>query len=240
MKAPLADTISALTFISYPAGTRAKKFVADIQHVDPSTLSPPQCQYVYALAWRFRRQMPAHLVPSPPDDRKTGTWRPAVPRRIVVRSKAACPAWAVWVGEGSRWENPWASKRLEISGAIVRIFRVLFNPPPVFAFRRGTIPRPPTASERATVQAFAFDRWLLGWDGYSEELLSIAEDVMRPKNLLEMTEAAAEDVVPFPAPWDHQLIREHLAGKSLATSIKLDLSSHADTLLRIANGAPQP
>ncbi|WP_454919258.1 hypothetical protein [Xanthobacter sediminis] len=59
----LAARVEALSGVSYPLGSRHKSFARAIQQVAPGALTERQQAHVARLCWRYRRQIPAHLVP---------------------------------------------------------------------------------------------------------------------------------------------------------------------------------
>jgi hypothetical protein len=60
--------ICALAACTFPPGSYDKRFVRDLHSrmasKDAVTLTEKQAAYVRILAWRYRRQMPAALVPA--------------------------------------------------------------------------------------------------------------------------------------------------------------------------------
>lgn len=60
-----AERIRALSRCTMLPGSYEKRFVRDLSVRDPVTtsLTEKQAALVESLAWRFRRQMPARLVP---------------------------------------------------------------------------------------------------------------------------------------------------------------------------------
>ncbi len=61
--AVLTGRRDALQNVTYPVGSRHKSFAASVRGKAPHELSPRQAEHIARLAWRYRRQMPAHLVP---------------------------------------------------------------------------------------------------------------------------------------------------------------------------------
>lgn len=62
------ERIAALQRVGFPLGSRHRSFARSLAGKRPADLSPAQRAHVARLAWRYRRQMPAHLVPpSDPD-----------------------------------------------------------------------------------------------------------------------------------------------------------------------------
>lgn len=59
----VAERIAALQDITFPLGGRHKSFARSVAGKPPAELSAAQRAHVTRLAWRYRRQMPAHLVP---------------------------------------------------------------------------------------------------------------------------------------------------------------------------------
>lgn len=57
------DRIAALQGVTFLPGSPHKRFARDIGQTDPRNFTPAQVRHVAHLAWRYRRQMPAHLVP---------------------------------------------------------------------------------------------------------------------------------------------------------------------------------
>jgi hypothetical protein len=62
------DLITALAVCSFPPGSYDKRFVRDLHSrmasKDAGPLTEKQSAYLRILAWRYRRQMPAALVPA--------------------------------------------------------------------------------------------------------------------------------------------------------------------------------
>jgi len=84
----LADRRDALQRISYPIGSRHKSFARSVAGKAPHELSPKQRAHIARLAWRYCKQMPAHLVPSgnPDTEPQRPAPRPAPPRPIRTAS----------------------------------------------------------------------------------------------------------------------------------------------------------
>ncbi|MEW6256923.1 MAG: hypothetical protein AB1592_13290 [Pseudomonadota bacterium] len=59
----LADRRDALQRVSYLPGSSHKRFARALAGKAVHELTPKQCAHIARLAWRYRRQMPAHLVP---------------------------------------------------------------------------------------------------------------------------------------------------------------------------------
>ncbi|WP_029554809.1 hypothetical protein [Xanthobacter sp. 91] len=57
------DRIAALQGVTFLPGSPHKRFARDIGRIDPRKFTRAQVRHVEHLAWRYRRQMPAHLVP---------------------------------------------------------------------------------------------------------------------------------------------------------------------------------
>lgn len=63
------EVLQALARCTFLPGSAHKRFVRDVAASDPTKLTWRQWAYVRRLAWRYRRQMPARLVPrDPPPD----------------------------------------------------------------------------------------------------------------------------------------------------------------------------
>jgi hypothetical protein len=59
------DRLQALAGVTMIPGIGSKRFVRDMQSVEVGApLSEKQQQFITSLAWRYRRQMPASLVPA--------------------------------------------------------------------------------------------------------------------------------------------------------------------------------
>lgn len=87
----LAERRDALARVSFPLGARHKSFARSVAGKLPHELSPAQRAHITRLAWRYRRQMPAHLVPpgNPDAGNERPQPRPAPPRPI--RTARAAP-----------------------------------------------------------------------------------------------------------------------------------------------------
>ena len=59
----VATRRDALRNVTFPMGSRHKSFARSVAETPPEALSPKQRQHITRLTWRYRRQMPAHLVP---------------------------------------------------------------------------------------------------------------------------------------------------------------------------------
>ncbi|WP_337846795.1 hypothetical protein [Sphingomonas sp.] len=66
----LPERVRALAGLSYLPGSWDKRFVRDVNAIVAAgqPLSPKQRENVDRLARKYRRQMPARLVPEPSDD----------------------------------------------------------------------------------------------------------------------------------------------------------------------------
>lgn len=60
----LAAQLKALHGVTFLPGSWDKRFVRDMHQRDPATMTENQCNQVRRLARKYRRQMPAHLVPA--------------------------------------------------------------------------------------------------------------------------------------------------------------------------------
>ena len=59
----LGRRMLALQGVTFHPGTNAKRFVRETCCREPERLTDRQRQYVEALCWTFRKQLPADLVP---------------------------------------------------------------------------------------------------------------------------------------------------------------------------------
>ncbi|MFG1255922.1 hypothetical protein V5F79_01255 [Xanthobacter flavus] len=57
------ERIRALQSVTFPAAHPHKRFAWQMGFAQRETITPKQVRHVAFLAWRYRRQMPAHLVP---------------------------------------------------------------------------------------------------------------------------------------------------------------------------------
>jgi hypothetical protein len=79
----LARQVAALARAMMPPGCWDKRFVRDVAGRDAATLTDKQKAAVQRLLWKYRRQLPKHLVPTvdPADplatDYEAGRFRPA-------------------------------------------------------------------------------------------------------------------------------------------------------------------
>lgn len=76
------ERIAAFAGVTFPAGSPHKRFARQMAHATAEMLTPRQVAHVAHLAWRYRRQMPPHLVP--PADPYAGQRAPAQARRMKV------------------------------------------------------------------------------------------------------------------------------------------------------------
>ena len=61
----IAEAFQRVTFLPASTEKRFANSMMERASRSPDTdLSPKQSQYLEIMAWRFRRQIPAHLVPS--------------------------------------------------------------------------------------------------------------------------------------------------------------------------------
>lgn len=70
-------------------GSTHKRVAKSIGGMPLSAISPPQWAYVMRLAWRYRRQMPAELVPLHAAVKALDAWRPRPARQIGLKPSAA-------------------------------------------------------------------------------------------------------------------------------------------------------
>ena len=66
------ERLAALRTVTFPVAHPHKRFARQMGSVRPGAITPKQARHVAHLAWRYRRQMPAHLVP-PTDPYKDAT-----------------------------------------------------------------------------------------------------------------------------------------------------------------------
>lgn len=57
------ERIRALQSVTFPVAHPHKRFAWQMGFAQRETITPAQVRHVAYLAWRYRRQMPAHLVP---------------------------------------------------------------------------------------------------------------------------------------------------------------------------------
>ncbi|WP_296585662.1 hypothetical protein [Xanthobacter sp.] len=57
------ERIRALQSVTFPVAHPHKRFAWQMGSAQRETITPAQVRHVTYLAWRYRRQMPAHLVP---------------------------------------------------------------------------------------------------------------------------------------------------------------------------------
>lgn len=57
------ERIRAFQFVGFPAAHPHKRFARQMGFAKPEMLTAKQIRHVAHIAWRYRRQMPAHLVP---------------------------------------------------------------------------------------------------------------------------------------------------------------------------------
>ncbi len=65
------DRIAALQRVTFLPGSSHKRFAREIGQTDPRHFTTSQVRHVARLAWRYRRQMPEHLVPPTDPDKDT-------------------------------------------------------------------------------------------------------------------------------------------------------------------------
>lgn len=214
----LSAVLKALERVSMLPGSAQKRARNDFVQIGAQNLSPAQRDYVLKLAYRYRRQMPAHLVP-PASIMKP----PTGPVRVVARQAAVCPAGVIWCGPDSPWDNPWRAKGGGTVRALARFYGWCRDSSNKTSSSYGHLP----AAHRCEAERILFDAWLGG---------TLAE---LPANVragaLAMTDPDLTDMVRIPPPWPRSEIVAHLSGRPLADKTARRYASHVDTLLRIAN-----
>jgi hypothetical protein len=143
------------------------------------------------------------------------------PLRLWRTAENYTPKTAIWVGPGSRWANPWIGVYEATSAAFISFFQ----PEMLRTSHRNRHYRPPTEEELTTVHAALFRMWIFQEPPDSKPM-AVAAAIKR---------ARSGNIVP--EPWSVDEIRAALAGKDLADAVDTRCFSHADHLLKIANGA---
>ncbi|MFG1370737.1 hypothetical protein V5F32_01010 [Xanthobacter oligotrophicus] len=57
------ERIRAFQFVTFPVAHAHKRFARQMGFAKPEMLTARQARHVAHIAWRYRRQMPTHLVP---------------------------------------------------------------------------------------------------------------------------------------------------------------------------------
>lgn len=222
----LAETIAALSAVTFPAGAQAKCFVRNVCAMRAANLSSKQVEYIYALAWRFRRQMPTALIPPPPPNLRLKK-APKSPRRLCVPSAVECPPGVVWCGYGSRWADPFLADVSGVKRCLHLFYVSMFRPSYVQTYRTMTTPRLPTAQEKYETHVATYQIWLRTGLMPQAEIDPALREAMSPDS---------QAFTAIPAAPATSEIRDALAGRSLADITPLKRWSHVDELFKIANG----